>query len=260
MPGEGGLSLSSGHDLDRSRCSGERPSRDRSIPPPRPLPKTPPASPRDPHWVESVELQSEKTAMKRSIPTSITQLLLTGTLSVAAAATTLGGLGGLGGFCGKALAHGVRVESEPAQAFRMRALYDSGDPMGNAQVTIYAPDDPTTPWQQFTTDDQGYFMFAPDPTVTGNWDVQVRKAGHGELVRVDVDGEGSRATLAYAGNSSGQNFRSPVQKWVTVAAVVWGFVGTALFFAQRHSGASSAQSEPKASENSASSPANSVNH
>ncbi|MEB3230942.1 MAG: carboxypeptidase-like regulatory domain-containing protein [Leptolyngbyaceae bacterium] len=131
------------------------------------------------------------------------------------------------------LAHGVQIESEPIQSLQMRALFESGDPMANAQVTIYSPADLQTPWQQLSTDENGYFVFTPDPAIPGNWEVQVRQAGHGDLVRVAVDDNSSGLPLAYAGGTPYSGGQSPVQKWGTIAAAVWGFVGTALFFSQR---------------------------
>lgn len=138
-----------------------------------------------------------------------------------------------------ALAHGVFIESEPVQSLQMRALYESGEPMTNAQVTIYAPSDPETPWKQITTDEKGTFLFTPDPAIPGDWDVQVRKAGHGDLVRVTVGETADGSAIAYANQSSQDAGQSPVQKWVTIVATVWGFVGTALFFSQRQSTPSS---------------------
>lgn len=138
----------------------------------------------------------------------------------------------IAGHLPRALAHGVRIESEPIQSLQMRAMFESGDPMANAQVTIYSPANPETPWQQLSTDDQGYFVFTPDHSVLGDWEVEVRQAGHGDLVRVEVNGKNNGFSLTNAGRA-GHSGQSPVQKWVTIAAVVWGFVGTALFFSQR---------------------------
>ncbi|MFY7802925.1 MAG: carboxypeptidase regulatory-like domain-containing protein, partial [Limnoraphis robusta] len=63
------------------------------------------------------------------------------------------------GLSEKALAHGVKIEHNATQAIEINAKYDTGAPLENAQVTVYAPDDPTTPWKQGTTDNQGNFMF-----------------------------------------------------------------------------------------------------
>ena len=49
-------------------------------------------------------------------------------------------------------AHGAILLYRPARAIAIQAVYDSGAPMAAAQVTVFAPDAPTEPWLQGTTD------------------------------------------------------------------------------------------------------------
>jgi nickel transport protein len=105
------------------------------------------------------------------------------------------------------------------------ATYDTGEPLAGGQVTVYAPDDPTAPWLTGACDDEGRFVFTPDPDKPGTWDVQVRQAGHGDIVHIPI---GAGVT------SSGGGGFSPAQIVLMAACVVWGFVGTALFFSRRN--------------------------
>ncbi|MGC9527921.1 MAG: carboxypeptidase regulatory-like domain-containing protein [Limnospira sp.] len=136
----------------------------------------------------------------------------------------------------RAIAHGANIEYQKTSAVEITARYDSGTPMADAQVSVYTPDDPATPWKTGLTDSRGRFVFIPDPTKSGLWEVKVRQAGHGDLIAVPVGppGEASADTPsgidAIAPNSSYRS-NSP-QTWVTAAAVIWGFVGTALFFSR----------------------------
>jgi nickel transport protein len=123
-----------------------------------------------------------------------------------------------------ALAHGARIDYTVNMAIEIVAAYDSGEPMAEAQVTIYAPDDLETPWLTGTTDDEGRFIFTPDSAIPGTWDVQVRQAGHGDIVHIPV-GEGV--------TSAGSTGFTTVQIILMSACVVWGFVGTALYFSRR---------------------------
>jgi nickel transport protein len=166
------------------------------------------------------------------------------------------GLGstGLGATTGglPALAHGVVLNHRQVDSVEVQAIFESGEPMAGAQVVVYAPDSPQEAWQQGTTDDQGRFNFVPDPAQPGNWEVMVRQAGHGSIITVPVaadpaaapgsetapaDPEGA-ATAAGAGapaaNSviSPSTTLSPVQRGITIGSVIWGFIGTALFFAR----------------------------
>ncbi len=139
--------------------------------------------------------------------------------------------------------HGTNINYQMTQAIRVQAKYDSGDPMKEAQVTVYAPNNPAEAWQTGTTDKQGYYVFVPNPEITGNWEVKIRKAGHGDIASIPVEktntttastsasSNNSQLPLAQVqGNSAGY---TPLQRTVMGIVVVWGCVGTALFFMSR---------------------------
>lgn len=130
-----------------------------------------------------------------------------------------------------AIAHGVRMQTRETQAIEVNAEYDTGEPMTEAQVTVYAPNDPATPWLEGTTDKNGNFIFTPDSSQAGNWSVQVRRAGHGGIVNVPVAGNQAPAPANTTSRvvSNGANF-TPLQLILMGGAGVWGFIGTALFF------------------------------
>ncbi|PSP18078.1 MAG: hypothetical protein BRC58_04595 [Cyanobacteria bacterium QS_8_64_29] len=132
----------------------------------------------------------------------------------------------------RAAAHGTVVEYRRTEAIAIQARYEGGDPMANAQVTVYAPDEPSNPWRQGTTDSKGRFAFVPPGSASGNWEVRVRKAGHGEIANIPL---GQKTGSAAASGLAGSTGYTPLQKALMGAVGVWGFVGTALFFAQRRS-------------------------
>ncbi len=126
----------------------------------------------------------------------------------------------------KAAAHGVQISSAMVNGIEITALYDSGQPMAGGQVNVYAPDDPLEPWLTGTCDEQGKFFFIPDYSKPGLWEVQVRLAGHGDLVRIEITGSEEAVVTGATGLSS-------LQKAVMALTVIWGAVGTALFFSRR---------------------------
>lgn len=153
----------------------------------------------------------------------------------------------------RALAHGSTIQFRKTEAIEIQARYDSGAPMREAQVTVYAPGDPSTPWLQGVTDQEGRFTFTPDFEQPGHWDVKVRQAGHGDIVSIPV-GEVAAATVAAEDAVAGPadaaaapeaaaekvaraqwagRAYTPLQKWTMGAVGIWGFVGTALFFTRR---------------------------
>lgn len=145
-----------------------------------------------------------------------------------------------------AIAHGVQLTHQTLEAVEVQALYDNGEPMSNAQVTIYAPNDPQTPWKQGTADENGRFLFTPDTSLGANWAVRVRQAGHGSIMNVAIASEtpAEAAVAPRGGNDiperapSSQTLSArspsvnPLPTGLAIASGVWGFVGTALFFSR----------------------------
>ncbi len=133
------------------------------------------------------------------------------------------------------LAHGASIGYSETSAITIEAKYDDGTPMANAQVVVYAPSDRATPWLKGTTDDAGNFSFVPDTDAEnlGDWDVKVRQAGHGDITSIPVTG--NRENTADTQLSSTGAEYTPSQKVFMAAAVGWGFIGTALFFARSKS-------------------------
>lgn len=124
------------------------------------------------------------------------------------------------------LAHGTEIAYRVTTAIEITAAFDSGEPMANAQVVVYAPNNPAEAWLTGEADEAGRFMFSPDPDIPGTWDVSIRTAGHGEMVHIPLDNNG----VALAGVGGGNN--NPMQIILMSAAVIWGFIGTALYFSR----------------------------
>jgi len=133
-------------------------------------------------------------------------------------------------FPAASLAHGARIGYKTGTAVEITAEYDSGDPMSGAQVIVYAPDNPSEPWLSGVCDENGRFVFVPDISKSGIWDVQVRFAGHGDIIHIPVDENIKQ---------SGSTGFSGMQIALMTACVAWGFIGTALFFLRRKNNAHS---------------------
>jgi len=125
-----------------------------------------------------------------------------------------------------AYAHGADIEYTVSTEVEIVATYDTGTPMDGGQVTIYAPNDAANAWQTGTCDAEGKYSFTPDPDISGTWDVQVRLAGHGDIIHIDVGGSTS---------GSGSGSYSALQIVLMSVCVGWGFAGTALYFKRRRS-------------------------
>jgi nickel transport protein len=135
------------------------------------------------------------------------------------------------GWQSRTSAHGITIEYQPTQSYQINAAYDTGEPMVEAQVAVFSPDDPTTPWLTGTTDAEGRFVFSPP--AAGNWEVQVRQAGHGDILVIPVEETAAAETPAASRSiAAATDNYSPLQKSLMIGAVIWGCVGTALFFSR----------------------------
>jgi nickel transport protein len=98
--------------------------------------------------------------------------------------------------------------------------------MADAPVLVFAPGE-SQPEFKTSTDRRGVVCFAPDRP--GLWVLQVRaEGGHGMRINLQVD----ESMLASSAGGREGRF-SAWQKLVMAASVVWGFLGTALFFRRR---------------------------
>jgi nickel transport protein len=125
------------------------------------------------------------------------------------------------------LAHGTDYEILTEGVVGIRAMYDSGEVMGGARVLIFAPDETRATYES-KTDKNGIVCFFPDRE--GTWILQIRdQGGHGMRVNLEVD-----TSMTARTNGSRRVFGSTaVQRLVLVVCVLWGFVGTGLFFYRR---------------------------
>ena len=133
----------------------------------------------------------------------------------------------------------------------LEAAFESGEVMSEAQVTVYAPDDPKHPWLTGLCDEDGRFAFTADLDRPGTWEIQVRKAGHGEWLKIALDAntvevvdlgaatpdeEAQELQIAAGAVRGGDTGFSAGQIVLMAGSVIWGLVGTALYFSRRRTG------------------------
>jgi hypothetical protein len=71
-------------------------------------------------------------------------------------------------------------------AVEIIADYSTGEPMAGAQVLIFAPGNPSVPWQRGTSDRQGRYRFTPDLSRRGRWTIRVEDAGHSSFMNLMI--------------------------------------------------------------------------
>lgn len=91
----------------------------------------------------------------------------------------------------QAFAHSVQTDYRMvAESLEIQSTFSTGEAMEGAMVEVYAPNDPTHPWLQGTTDQDGKFLFLPDRTIAGEWSIKIGANDHGDELAVPVNEQG----------------------------------------------------------------------
>jgi nickel transport protein len=137
-------------------------------------------------------------------------------------------------------AHGSHVEAtitrtiEVTRTVEVVATTHGSRPMADGQVTVFAPGAPEEPWLSAVCDAEGRVRFELPADAAGTWDIRVAHRGHGGRIQLEVPGEdGDTRDTITAEAIAAQPQLSTLQKAILGGGVVWGCIGTALFFARR---------------------------
>jgi nickel transport protein len=136
------------------------------------------------------------------------------------------GLFGAIAFSEGVMAHGVTIKTQMNLGVEVQAFYDEGQPLAQAQVQVFSPANAETALFTGQTDKDGRYQFTP--TASGDWEILVRQSGHGESLTVPIDLGGK--PLQSLASSGSDNL---IQRLITLGSVIWGCVGTALYFKGR---------------------------
>lgn len=129
-------------------------------------------------------------------------------------------------------AHGVTSKIDTG-GIVVSAMYDTGESMDYARVTISAPD-AKLKFQSGRTDRNGRFCFFPD--VSGNWKVVVDdEMGHRLEVNVPVD-EAMVLRATHENVNSGRGFLTRYVKAVIGVSIIFGISGILFWWKGRKTG------------------------
>jgi len=106
----------------------------------------------------------------------------------------LGALAAMAVVPAKAMAHQVQtnyfVNSQSGDSVELQTTFGNGQPLKGAKVTVYAPDQPLRARITGQTDNQGRFTFLPGEAIDGDWEVNIERAGHQDILTVPVNEKG----------------------------------------------------------------------
>lgn len=139
----------------------------------------------------------------------------------------------------KAMAHQVQTNyilnsqagDGTSDRIELRTTFSNGQPLKGAKVKVYAPDQPYHVRAVGKTDAQGRFTFVPDEPISGDWEVNIEREGHQDILTVPVTEEGidldlmAQTGLEQVGNSDVHYAGSPwlIAGGVAIAAACLGF-------------------------------------
>lgn len=122
------------------------------------------------------------------------------------------------------MAHGTKYEIIDKNILAIKAMFESGMPMANSKVLLFPPGEAKASVTT-QTDENGIFYLAPEKS--GTWAAQVRDTGgHGMRINIEID---ESLQVKGSGNMAGSG-TTLLQKIIMAVCVIWGFIGTALYF------------------------------
>ncbi|EDX87390.1 hypothetical protein S7335_5099 [Synechococcus sp. PCC 7335] len=119
----------------------------------------------------------------------------------------------------KAMAHQVQtnyiLDSQSGDRIQLRTTFSNGQPLKGAKVTVTSPNQPYRIRTVGKTDSQGRFTFVPDQSISGDWEVNIKREGHQDILTVPVTETGidldlmAQNGLEQVGNSDVHYASSP---------------------------------------------------
>jgi len=134
-------------------------------------------------------------------------------------------------FPGAALAHSVMTDYQlTSGSLQIQSSFSTGEAFQGATVVVYSPQDPTKPWFKGKTDQTGKFVFHPDPSISGNWSVEIGEGGHRDQLIVPVSDRGiDLEKISYLDRNTPHRHRYLGSQLVVVAIAIVGGIGSRVF-------------------------------
>ena len=119
---------------------------------------------------------------------------------------------------GKAAAHMVETDYllSSDNGLAIDVNFSSGEPLADAPVKIYSPNNPDEPWMEGRTDENGEFAFKPDSKMNGEWTVEIGEYSHADYLSVPVESDGIQINDISSGPS--QNLWANIPQNLTASS------------------------------------------
>lgn len=78
-------------------------------------------------------------------------------------------------------------------SLEIQSSFSNGQPLKGAVVKVYSPEQPNRVWSKGLTDGQGRYTFEPDVAISGDWEINIKRGGHQDILTVPVTESGINA-------------------------------------------------------------------
>jgi nickel transport protein len=130
-----------------------------------------------------------------------------------------------------ALAHQVETNYFlQSKGLELKSIFSNGDAFKNAKIVIYSPENSEQPWLEGQTDQNGDFLFTPDPTINGNWTIEIGEDNHWDRLVIPVN-QGNIETdeIAYSPNHEPHEHYSLADQFLIGLIALGGVMGVKIF-------------------------------
>jgi len=112
-----------------------------------------------------------------------------------------------------------QTQAATGRSIELRSEFPNGEPLKGANVAIYAPNQPGRIWAKGVTNSEGRFDFAPDIAIQGDWEVQITRVGHADILTVPVSENGIEADLVSQNAASDLHY-AEASPWAIAGSVL----------------------------------------
>lgn len=121
----------------------------------------------------------------------------------------------------------AQASPSPRASIELHSAFTTGEPLKGANVVIYAPNQPGRVWGKGVTDSEGRFDFTPNAAIRGDWEVEITRAGHADILTVPVSENGIEGDLVSQSGVSDTHY-AEAAPWaiggsIAIAAACIGF-------------------------------------
>ena len=124
----------------------------------------------------------------------------------------------------QAMGHSVETDYllSPDNGLALDVNFSTGEPLAEAPVKIYSPDNPEEPWMEGETDENGQFSFLPEDGIEGEWTVEIGEKSHADFLSVPVKDDGIQLEQISQGHADAMVAQSPLTfKTLPAQAASW---------------------------------------